>query len=91
MDAFIKQKVITPKVPSSFNGDRKQSNFVGTAKNSAKSSVVDAGTTPRTEKSSGYDVKCRHSWHVEAQKASYTTSHQQFQQAKGQCGKEKAR
>ena len=50
MDAFIKQKVITPKVPSSFNRDRKQSNFVGTAKNSAKSSVVDAGATPRTEK-----------------------------------------
>ena len=50
MDAFIKQKVITPKVPSSFSGDRKQSNFLGTAKKSATSSVVDAGTTPRTEK-----------------------------------------
>ena len=89
MDAFIKQKVITPKVPSSFNRDRKQSNFVGTAKNSAKSSVVDAGAT-RTERRKD-DIKCRHPWHVEAQKASKLhPSHQQFQQAKGQRGKEKA-
>ena len=50
MDTFLKQKVITPKVPSSVLGNRNQSKIVGTAKKSATPSLVDAGATPRTEK-----------------------------------------